>query len=1106
MSAALTALIARCRVLCRPRSQSADADLLRRFAHQRDAAAFEELLDRHAVLVWGVCHRILPNEADCEDAFQATFLALVRRAGAIDARPSLGAWLHTVALRVACKTRACARKQRPQAYRPEPVTAGDIADDVGSRELLRTVDEEIERLPEALRVPLILCCLQGRTRDEAAEMLSCSVAAVKSRLERGRDLLRRRLDRRGVQLPAAFLVLGLTTQRIRAALWAKTMQSALHTPAPTIVALAEAGVFEATIGKGKLLLVVLLLVSTAVGAAGTLLMQKPAEAPALPQASPEAANPKKAEAPQLRTDRHGDPLPEGAIARLGTVRWRHGFFVNALAYSPDGKTIAACGKGGSALTLWDAATGKELRRFSIYNQLNELAFSPDGKLIATTDNSDCFLWEVATGEQVQRLRGHQKVIRGFAFSPDGKQLATESADGTVRLWDPSTGKEQRQIECNSGEVSPLTYSPDGKSLVSSSMDGVIHFWDAATGKERRQLSGHKKTVWRIVFSPDGKRLTSLSADETIRRWDVATGQTLRTLRGKEMEIEWPIAFSPDGTLLAWEHHDRTFRLWNLEEGVEKRRWHSGTQAVHAITFSLDGKTLASGTTWGIIRLWDVATGRERHPSEDPQGFIDFVRYSTDGSSLVSISRDSRVLWWDLATQTPRRQFTWMGADRRPTALSPDGNTLALGDLTDFKERLCEVRLFDVRTGKPGRLLGKQKGMAGNFAFSPDGRLLVASGAEDDLIHIWDAGSGKEMRQIKVVPNRDMALCFSPDSKALACGIAGRANSPAGRALYLWDVASGKERTQFKVRIQESTYGPQVAFSPDGRILAFATAEQNTALVRLWDTANGKELSRYAGHRQWVGALAFSPDGKLVASGTLWHPLFHRGQNNSSVHVWEAATGRLIRRFEGHPSFVSSVDFSPDGLSVASGSGDSTILLWDITGRRADGRWHTKPLTPRQLEACWATLADADAAKAYDALWTLVAAPEQAVPFLQKHLPPVPRPDDNTVARLIADLDSNDFTTRQKATEELSKLGDAIAQNLRRALENKPSLEVRRRIQQLLDQTRDWTAERLRDHRAIQALEHIGTRQAKEVLLRLAAGAPETLRTEEAKTALRRGSN
>jgi RNA polymerase sigma factor (sigma-70 family) len=190
----LTALIARCRVLGRPRSPTADAELLQRFVQRHDTAAFEELLERYASLVWGVCRRILPNESDCEDAFQATFLALMRRPDAVAPSSSLGAWLHTVAVRVACKTHARMRRQRPQTVLPEATTNGDVADEIGSRELFRLVDEEIERLPELLLLPLILCCLQGRTRDEAAAALGCSVPAVKGRLERGRDLLRRRLE------------------------------------------------------------------------------------------------------------------------------------------------------------------------------------------------------------------------------------------------------------------------------------------------------------------------------------------------------------------------------------------------------------------------------------------------------------------------------------------------------------------------------------------------------------------------------------------------------------------------------------------------------------------------------------------------------------------------------------------------------------------------------------------------------------------------------------------------------------------------------------------------------------------------------------------------
>jgi RNA polymerase sigma factor (sigma-70 family) len=1083
----LTALVAHCRALSRRPTQTSDAELLRRFARQRDAAAFEELVQRHAALVWGVCRRILPGEADCEDAFQATFFALVRQAGALDPEPPLGAWLHTVAARVARKARTRSLRQQTRPLPPNQPGPGNVAEEAASREWFRAVDEEIDRLPANLRLPVVLCCVEGRTRDEAAEALGCSVAAVKSRLERGRNVLRRRLERREIGLPAAFLVLSLTGERVRASLWAKTVQAALSTPPPTVAVLAEAGLRTLTAGKLKLTLATLAALLMGVGGfLGQVLTAEPSRQP--PQPTKAAAEPKKTEIPHVRLDRYGDALPAGALARLGTVRWQHGFFVFRLAYSPDGKKIAAVG-AGRPITLWDAETGKEVRHVPGRGQPIGVAFSPDSKTLVTAARTGILsLWDVDTGQFVRELTGHNDGVQGLAFAPDGKTLASAGNDDTLRLWDPAAGTEKRRLDCGQHGLYHVAFSPDGKLLATAGADGTIRLWDAQTGEAIRRLSGHTKGVLRVAFSPDGKALASSSDDGTIRLWDPATG---RQVRGgdEKLALFGPIAFSPDGKLLASGHVDGTIRLCDAATGTEKRRWQAAAMRVITFAFSPDGRTIASGSSFGSgIHLWDVATGRERHPAEGHRGGINMLRFSSDGAELISLGVDHRLLEWDLATQSPRRQFTWPIDTLNTIALSPDGTTLAVGDREKH-----EVSLWDLSTGKRVRLLGKYQKPIQSIAFSPDGR-LVASGGWDHVIHVWDVRDGKEIQQIKGFKKSVSCLRFSPDSKALACGMAAVPGEPS---LRLWDVASGKERCAFE------TYAPidAVAFSPDGKTLASGYAYRgrgDAALVHLWDTATGKERCQFAGNPVSVGALAFSPDGKWVVSGG-----DDFGEEDNSVQVREAVTGRLIRLFKGHHSGVWSLTFSPDGLTLASSAGDSTILLWDITGRRPNGRWNVKPLTPHELEACWKSLASEDTARAYDAVWTLVASPEQAVPFLHKHLPAVSRPDTKRVARLLAELNSDEFPVRSKAVAELDRLGDAIIPELRRALEGKPPLETRRRVQQLLDQASDWTLERLRDHRAIQALEHIGTSEVRELLAALTTGAPGTRRTEEAGAALRR---
>src|SRR5262245_61610164 len=423
-----------------------DAQLLERFAARRDQAAFAAVLERHGPAVWGVCRRILGNEADAEDAFQATFLVLVRKAGSIGKGESLGYWLYEVAYRTALRARSSATRRRERERRAptmadtEPL-AGRAWDDL--RPLL---DEELHRLPEKYRRPFVLCYLEGKTHAQAAAQLGWPKGTVSGRLARARDALRRRLARQGVTLSAGTL-LGASAHAaaaVPAALRDTTLRAALQFAsggAAGPFASAEAvtlaqGVLEGMVtSKLKLALVALLaLAALGGGTAGLAWHAGSARgAPPAPANRPQPA----AEKPAPEADR----LPAGATARLGTVDLRHGDHIFFVAFTPDGKKLVTAGRDGT-VRLWDAGTGKEQRRFERPDLPPEkvpggggvvmrfggpdiggeflATLSPDGKTLAATRGGIIYLWDVATGKELHRLKGPLFGGAALAFVDGGK--------------------------------------------------------------------------------------------------------------------------------------------------------------------------------------------------------------------------------------------------------------------------------------------------------------------------------------------------------------------------------------------------------------------------------------------------------------------------------------------------------------------------------------------------------------------------------------------------------------------------------------------------------------------------------------------------------------
>jgi RNA polymerase sigma factor (sigma-70 family) len=906
-----------------------DTELLSRFIDVRDEAAFAAVVDRHGSFVYRLCRRRLNNPIDADDAFQAVFLALIRNAGSIRKRCSLGAWLYGAVHRVCLEVRrGQARSQRDSRTDRQKQSRDPLAE-LSARELMRAIEQEMSFLPERLRLPIELCLVEGLSLEEAAARLGWSGWRVKGRLQRGRERLRRRLRARGVTLGVglAAVVLDSATAAVPSSLTGQTLElvrgrsvtanvARLAAIAPTSIPL---------VGRASIAVAV-----CALFAVTAFVVSSDGPAEKSPAASP-TQNP-VAIVDTNHVDAYGDPLPAGAIARLGTLRFQSGMWPKSIAPSPDGSKFATIGHNNQIhlLTIWNAKSGQPIRQIELHvADVDWLHWLPDGRgfALVQVNEYDYVAWE---------------------FTSDNATTPTSEAGSR-----PVIGNGTFRVAAISAEGKLVA---SGERFGAPGNEGRLEVRELVPNKRVRTM----KRLWQfdspnvflgMQFTRDGKRLVAISQQQ--EPWHT-TPNPNPNLPGPATGPLAPSKFADFAEV----------SVRDAQTGVESVRF---ITALGKIALSPDGDTLFVRAKKGQVVGYRLGTGKEClriqcfENNRSEISTASNLAVSADGKTLVATRFDATnlkdsVAAFDLNTGKPRWRID-DGSIRAVLALAtmPDNEHFVLGS-ADGAILLCETA-----TGKCQPPLVAHRGGFRAILPSRDGMRVITCGMVDSSIRQWDVESGKELDRLIKDDNRpNLAIDFSPTGN-VAPGLARNTGKPA---LGILDLKSGELSPRFpceagSVSASLSPRSHAIVWLQDSSVVL---TEEHKIAIRLG--LDGKEIRRYVpGPGRLIFGMAAAPDGKwivLCGQGQYvglnplgWAQVFDANTGKTGV-LWETATPlrnacftpdgeRVIITADIHqpsraldqPSSILSPSQALATFDMASGKG---YALYEAPAEYREGRW------------------------------------------------------------------------------------------------------------------------------------------------------------------------
>jgi WD40 repeat protein len=783
---------------------------------------------------------------------------------------------------------------------------------------------------------------------------------------------------------------------------------------------------------------------------------------------------------------------------MGSLQLKHDRYVSALACSSDGELLASYAPDGM-VRLWDTKTFKMIweSKDSQMKLACGLAFSPDPKYLAIATSKGPFsMIEVSSGKALQLVdTGNLRGVDALAFSPDGKWVAFGELviRGEKRLWEVSVWDfKQRKEVYHFGEFHPkeehfsLSFSPDSNYLASGYDNRKVSVWNLKTGKKEYEVD-HESSVLTVAFSPKGDLLVTLD-DKGVHIRNPKSGKEIRTIKCPKQQHYRHTQFSPDGTLLATGNsHTGEIALWKVETGKVIQTLKGHGRSCEVLCFSPDGKRIYSGSYDGTIRVWDLTSGKELLPKEDHAGHVASCTFSPDGSFFLSGGYDEWIRKWDTQTGKVLDRFHLEGLDPYMVvdlAATKEAYAVVINEFGD--DDYYSIRLWDPKTRQPKLILREKGEWKGSIRFVEEGKnlTLFALLSTGDFVS-WSP----DFSSIKKLLDHSTLLCpphsviWGESRIAFLCS--DKSNWFLVNPFY--------PKKPIRYHLPEDTRLPNL--SPNERSL-FTTHFHERSI--LWTTNPLSPRKTWEFVLDLSDSTRFSLDSRYLAIA--------RGAYPMTNSLYEVATGAKLFDLSGPRAKINCLSFSPDHRFLLTGSDDSRLMLWDL---RSFGEPEAKQtdVSEKELTRWWEDLRHENPQVGLKAVSHLVQSPTKSVAYLKTHLKPIESLSNAKIHQLIRDLDHANFAIRKKAFGELDDNSEQVEEQLQKELKNSPSSEVQNAITRILENLKksrtNPNRNALRQIRAVQALEYIGTEEAKELLQGLSKGAPKALLTQEAQEALGR---